>query len=103
MSVPRSHALLPALQTNRRLAGWHVTFLPRQLTNQLIVQELKRLVAVVIDYVTSINEAGCDLYFLNRGVVRGVKSVAGLSDIFSNPPGGGELPIQVLADSFCAE
>ena len=35
--------------------------------------ELKRLAAVVIEYVTSVNENGLDLYFLNRGVYPGVK------------------------------
>jgi len=58
--------------------------------------ELKRLVAVIIDYVTSINEAGLDLYFLNRGVVRGVKSVSGLQEVFSKDPGGGTPLIGAL-------
>jgi len=58
--------------------------------------ELKRLVAVVIDYVTSVNEQGLDLYFLNRGVVRGVKSVAGLQEVFSSDPGGGTPLIGAL-------
>jgi len=51
--------------------------------------ELKRFAAVVIDYVTSINENGMDLYFLNRGVVRGVKGLQGLQEVFSKDPGGG--------------
>jgi len=51
--------------------------------------ELKRLAAVVIEYVTAVVPEGLDLYFLNRGIVKGVKSVSGLQDVFSEPPTGG--------------
>jgi len=51
--------------------------------------ELKRLAAVVIEYVTAVNPDGLDLYFLNRGVVKGVKSTAGLQDVFAELPTGG--------------
>jgi hypothetical protein len=50
--------------------------------------ELKRLAAVIIEYVTAVTPDGLDLYFLNRGVVKGVKSAAGLQDIFSTLPTG---------------
>jgi len=51
--------------------------------------ELKRLAAVVIEYVTAVNPNGLDLYFLNRGVVKGVQSTAGLQDVFAEQPTGG--------------
>src|SRR5207249_4460492 len=49
-------------------------------------QELKRLAAALIEYVTSIQPAGIDLYFLNRGTLQNVHSVVGLQETFAMTP-----------------
>jgi len=51
--------------------------------------EEKKLASVIIEYVTSINPNGLDIYFLNRGVIRGVKNMNNLQQIFMNEPTGG--------------
>jgi len=51
--------------------------------------ELKKLVAVIINFATSISSDGIDIYFLNRPKVTGVTSLTGLQTVFSVPPTGG--------------
>lgn len=48
--------------------------------------ELKKLVAKLIEYTIALNEAGVELYFMNRGTVRNVKSMTGLQETFSQVP-----------------
>jgi len=50
--------------------------------------ELKKLASVVIEFVTSINSDGLDLYFLNRGVYPGIKDMTGLQALFESGPNG---------------
>src|SRR5271154_3731024 len=50
--------------------------------------ELKKLASIIIDFVTAINPAGLDIYFLNRPTLTGVTSVTGLQSTFSLPPNG---------------
>ena len=51
-------------------------------------QELKKRVAKIIEYAVAINDFGVNLYFMNRGTVYDVKSMSGLSEIFSKDPEG---------------
>lgn len=51
--------------------------------------ELKKLAAVIIDFVTAINPNGLDIYFLNRPTLRNVVDMSGLQNTFSNEPSGG--------------
>lgn len=60
-------------------------FAPRNSTRWL---ELKKLTAAIIQFVTSINENGLDLYFLNRSKICNVNSLSGLQNIFNIPPHG---------------
>jgi len=61
-------------------------FAPRNSTRWL---ELKKLAAVIIQFVTAVNDSGLDLYFLNRQKVCNINSLAGLQNIFNVPPNGG--------------
>jgi hypothetical protein len=60
-------------------------FAPRNSTRWL---ELKKLAAVIIQFVTSVNDNGLDLYFLNRQKICNVNSLSGLQNIFNLPPQG---------------
>ena len=68
-------------------------FAPKQVTRWL---ELKTLASIIIEFVTSINPAGLDIYFLNRPTIRNVTSVAGLQATFNAPPDGGTPLIGAL-------
>jgi hypothetical protein len=68
-------------------------FAPKRSTRWL---ELKKLASIVIDFVTSINPAGLDIYFLNRPCLTNVTSTAGLQGVFSMPPNGGTPLIGAL-------
>ena len=61
-------------------------FAPKLSTRWL---ELKKLAAVIIEFITSINDNGLDIYFLNRQKICNVSTVAGLQNIFNIPPCGG--------------
>lgn len=50
--------------------------------------ELKKLAAVIIEFVTSINPNGVDIYFLNRTGLRNVTDITGLQQVFSDLPNG---------------
>lgn len=50
--------------------------------------ELKKLAAVIIEFVTAINPEGLDIHFLNRGIRYGVKDMTGLQLAFSDGPNG---------------
>jgi hypothetical protein len=60
-------------------------FAPKRSTRWL---ELKKLAAVIIEFVTAINPQGLDIHFLNRPSKIGVTDMTGLQSAFSNPPGG---------------
>ncbi|AYV76842.1 MAG: hypothetical protein Barrevirus1_64 [Barrevirus sp.] len=60
-------------------------FSPKRSTRWL---ELKKLAAIIIQFVTAVNDSGLDIYFLNRPKVTNVVSVAGLQSVFSVPPTG---------------
>jgi len=51
-------------------------------------QELKKLAAVIIEFVTAINPDGLDIYFLNRPKLRNVVDMEGLRQTFSELPDG---------------
>lgn len=68
-------------------------FAPKRTTRWL---ELKRLAAILIDFVTSINPAGLDIYFLNRPTIANVTNVSGLQNTFNTPPNGGTPLIGAL-------
>lgn len=51
--------------------------------------ELKKLASIMIDFITSINPKGLDIYFLNRPKICNVTDLSGLQSVFSNPPNGG--------------
>ena len=61
-------------------------FAPKRSTRWL---ELKKLAAIIIDFVTAINQSGLDIYFLNRPPIHNVTNVAGLQSTFNNVPNGG--------------
>jgi hypothetical protein len=50
--------------------------------------ELKKLASVLIEFVTSVNPDGLDLYFLNRGVYPNIKEMIGLQALFQLDPSG---------------
>lgn len=50
--------------------------------------ELKKLASVIIEFVTAINPTGLDIYFFNRPNLKNVTDMAGLQDVFSQPPTG---------------
>jgi hypothetical protein len=58
--------------------------------------ELKKLASIIINFVTSINPNGLDIYFLNRPKISNVTSAAGLQNIFNLPPTGGTPLIWAL-------
>ncbi len=60
-------------------------FAPRNSTRW---NELKKLAAAIINFTTSINDYGIDIYFLNRPKICGINSIAGLQNIFNIPPQG---------------
>lgn len=65
--------------------------------------ELKKLAAVLIEYVTAINPDGLDIHFLNREGKMGVTDMSGLQMLFSNDPNGGTpliSRIKRLYDSY---
>ena len=53
-----------------------------------------------VRYVTAVNPNGLDLYFLNRGTVRGVKGVSGLQEIFAQPPDGETYMLRALRSIY---
>lgn len=61
-------------------------FAPKKSTRWL---ELKKLAAVIIEFVTAINSNGLDIYFLNREKICNVNTLAGLQSVFSAAPNGG--------------
>lgn len=50
--------------------------------------ELKKLTAIIIQFVTSMNDDGLDIYFLNREKICNVKSINGLQNVFNILPQG---------------
>jgi hypothetical protein len=50
--------------------------------------ELKKLAAVLIEFVTMITDDGLDIYFLNRKRKLGVTDMSGLQMVFSDAPSG---------------
>jgi len=60
-------------------------FAPKKSTRWL---ELKKLAAVIIEFVTAINPDGLDIHFLNRPSRLGVKDMTGLQSAFSDLPNG---------------
>lgn len=58
--------------------------------------ELKKLAASIIEFVTSINPDGLDIYFLNRPHQFGVKDMTGLQAVFSDLPDGNTPLIKTL-------
>lgn len=68
-------------------------FAPKRSTRWL---ELKKLAAIIIDFVTSTNPNGLDIYFLNRPPLYRVSSVAGLQSAFNIAPNGGTPLIAAL-------
>jgi len=62
--------------------------------------ELKKLVAVLVQFVTAISSAGLDIHFLNRPPERSVSSTAGLQAVFSTAPVGGTPLCGGLAQIF---
>jgi hypothetical protein len=68
-------------------------FAPKRSTRWL---ELKKLVSVIIDFVTAVNPNGLDIYFLNRDKKCAVQSISGLQSIFSVPPNGGTPLIAMI-------
>jgi hypothetical protein len=63
-------------------------------------QELKKLAAIIIDFVTAINPNGLDIYFLNRPAIRNVTNIAGLQSTFNAPPNGGTPLIGALRQIY---
>lgn len=59
--------------------------------------ELKKLASIIIEFVTSINPDGLDIYFLNRPLLRGVTEMTRLQTAFNNPPAGGTPLIGTIA------
>lgn len=51
--------------------------------------ELKKLAAVLIEFVTMITDDGLDIHFLNRKEKLGVIDMSGLQMVFSDAPSGG--------------
>lgn len=68
-------------------------FAPKRSTRWL---ELKKLAAIIIDFVTAINPDGLDIYFLNRPPLYRVTNTAGLQSAFSIAPNGGTPLIGAL-------
>jgi hypothetical protein len=60
-------------------------FAPKKSTRWL---ELKKLAAVIIEYVTAANPDGLDIHFLNRDSKLNVTDMTGLQSVFLNPPDG---------------
>jgi hypothetical protein len=58
--------------------------------------ELKKLAAVVIEFVTAINPKGLDIYFLNRGTLANVVDMSGLQNTFNDLPSGSTPLIKTL-------
>lgn len=50
--------------------------------------ELKKLAAVIIEFVTAINPNGLDIYFFNRPTLHNVVDLAGLQNTFTDLPNG---------------
>ena len=50
--------------------------------------ELKKLAAVLIEFVTAINPNGLDIYFFHRPILRNVIDIAGLQSTFLTDPNG---------------
>jgi len=51
--------------------------------------ELKKLAAVIIEFVTATTPEGLDIHFLNRPSLTGVTDMTGLQQVFANLPDGG--------------
>lgn len=60
-------------------------FAPKKSTRWL---ELKKLAAVIIEYVTATNPDGLDIHFFNRDSKLNVTDMSGLQSVFLNPPSG---------------
>ena len=69
-------------------------FSPKKSTRWM---ELKKLASVLIEFVTSANSDGLDIYFLNRAGVTGVKDVSGLQSVFSALPMGSTPLISAIS------
>jgi hypothetical protein len=50
--------------------------------------ELKKLAAVIIEFVTATNPEGLDIYFMNRPEILAVQNMVGLQAAFSDNPNG---------------
>jgi len=50
--------------------------------------ELKKLAAVIIEFVTATNPEGLDIHFLNRPSLSGVTDMTGLQQVFAKQPNG---------------
>eukprot|EP01034_Spumella_vulgaris_P035548 gene35548-43827_t len=57
--------------------------------------ELKKTIEIVIE-AHSVVGTSCDIYFINRGSVRGVQSYAQVAQFFETAPGGGTNLVNVL-------
>lgn len=58
--------------------------------------ELKKLAAVIIEFVTATNPEGLDIHFLNRGKKLNVTNMEGLQLVFSDEPDGSTPLIKAL-------
>lgn len=62
--------------------------------------ELKKLAAVIIEFVTAINPTGLDIYFFNRPTLRNVTDMMGLQNTFNDLPNGSTPLIGTLRKIF---
>jgi uncharacterized protein YegL len=62
--------------------------------------ELKKLAAVIIEFVTAINPNGLDIYFFNRPTLRNVTDLTGLQQTFNDLPNGSTPLIGTLRKIF---
>ena len=60
--------------------------------------ELKKLASVIIEFVTAINPNGLDIYFFNQPNLKNITDMAGLQDVFSQPPSGSTPLIGTIKD-----
>lgn len=64
--------------------------------------ELKKLASIVIDFITSTNPKGLDIYFLNRPKICNVTDLSGLQGVFNSPPNGGTPLIRAI-NQICSD
>jgi hypothetical protein len=62
--------------------------------------ELKKLAAVIIEFVTAINPNGLDIYFFHRPNLTGVTNMSGLQGVFNDPPKGNTPLLKTLRRIF---